>query len=139
MTIKHSNEHRTKSGKNRSIPMTAELHSVLSMLPSRVKKGYVFIDPSTGEKFTPERLMYLWDTKVRHQAGFESDCRFHYLRHSFASQMVMNGINLPTVKDLMGHVDITQTMQYSHLAPDQIEKAIKTLENALKKDAVQMA
>ena len=52
--------------------------------------------------------------------------------------MVMNRINLPTVKDLMGHADITQTMQYAHLAPDQTENAIKILENALKKDTVRI-
>ncbi len=42
---------------------------------------------------------------------------FHALRHSFASHLIMAGVDLPTVKDLMGHADIKTTMRYAHLAP----------------------
>ena len=34
----------------------------------------------------------------------------HALRHTFASQLVMNGVDLPTVQRLMGHTDIQTTM-----------------------------
>ena len=96
--------------------------------------GYVFLDPKIGERFKPGRLTPLWDTRVRRKAGFESNCRFHDLRHTFSSHLVLKGINVPTVKDLMGHASITQTMIYSRLAPDQTENAIKILGNAFEKD-----
>ena len=114
--------------------MTDELHEVLSMLPSRVKKGYVFIDSRTGEKIPSQRLTYLWETRVRRKAGFESECHLHDLRHTFASHHAISGTNLNVVQELMGHASITQTMVYAHLAPDQTTVAMKNFENALKKD-----
>ena len=52
---------------------------------------------------------------------------FHDLRHTFASQLVMDGIDLPTVKELMGHSNISTTMIYAHLAPDHLHSAIRRL------------
>jgi site-specific recombinase XerD len=39
----------------------------------------------------------------------------------------MGGIDLPTVKELMGHKDITMTLQYSHLADDHKQRAVAIL------------
>ena len=47
----------------------------------------------------------------------------HIFRHTFASRLVMNGVNIRTVQALMGHNDIKTTMIYSHLAPDYLKEA----------------
>jgi integrase len=57
---------------------------------------------------------------------------FHTLRHTYASWMVMEGIDLYTVKELLGHKDLTMTARYAHLAPDTLRGAVNTLEEALK-------
>jgi site-specific recombinase XerD len=49
------------------------------------------------------------------------------LRHTFASHLVMSGVDLPTVKKLMGHSDIETTMIYSHLADEHVDKAVENL------------
>ena len=51
----------------------------------------------------------------------------HDLRHTFASHLVMEGVDLPTVQKLMGHADISTTMIYAHLAPDHMKDAINRL------------
>ena len=57
--------------------------------------------------------------------------RFHDLRHTFASHLVMNGVDLVTIQQLLGHGSINMTMRYSHLAPEHRAKAVKVLDTAL--------
>jgi integrase len=57
-----------------------------------------------------------------------ADLTFHDLRHTFASRLVMAGVDLPTVKELLGHKDISMTMRYAHLSSDHKQAAVKKLE-----------
>lgn len=57
---------------------------------------------------------------------------FHSLRHTYASWLVTEGVDLYRVKELLGHKDLTMTQRYSHLAPDTLRGAVNILEEALK-------
>ena len=59
--------------------------------------------------------------------GFHDVTKIHTLRHTFASHLVMGGIDLPTVKKLLGHADIETTMIYAHLADEHVDKAVEAL------------
>ena len=54
---------------------------------------------------------------------------WYNMRHDFASQLVMRGVDLYTVKDLMCHRNITTTQAYAHLAPDLKSRAVSVLDN----------
>ena len=56
---------------------------------------------------------------------------FHTCRHSFASWLVADGADLFTVRELMGHKSIAMTERYSHLSPDTLRKAVKSMETAI--------
>ncbi len=57
--------------------------------------------------------------------------RFHDLRHTFGSRAVMSGVDIVTVKELMGHKSIEMTMRYSHPTPDHKRMAVELLRTNL--------
>jgi site-specific recombinase XerD len=57
-----------------------------------------------------------------------SDFTFHDLRHTFASRLVMAGVDLPTVQNLLGHKTIAMTLRYTHLSSDHKQRAVNALE-----------
>jgi site-specific recombinase XerD len=59
-------------------------------------------------------------------AGVE-DFRWHDLRHTFASRLVMAGVDLRTVADLLNHKTLQMVMRYSHLSPEHKHNAVECL------------
>jgi integrase len=117
---------RSKHGEAHHIPMNDRVVEILRSLPSRMKSLYVF--PSeTGE--TPLNannfINRVWNP-AREQANL-ADLHWHDLRHTFASRLVMAGVDLRTVQELMGHKTITMTLRYTHLSPTHQREAVQRL------------
>ena len=56
------------------------------------------------------------------------DFRMHDLRHTCAAWLVSGGVSLIEVRDLLGHSSVTMTERYAHLAPENLQRAVKVLE-----------
>ena len=56
-----------------------------------------------------------------------SPCIFHCARHSYASLLLENGVDIYTIKSLMGHTNVKTTQIYTHIVNEQKEKAANTL------------
>jgi len=64
---------------------------------------------------------------ARRRAGIKN-LTFHTLRHTFATRLVLSGIDLATVSKLLGHSSIQMTMRYSHPTPEALKNAVSKLD-----------
>jgi len=113
----------SKSGQTRHIRLNSEVWQVLKAWNEQNDGEFVFVSPVTGKSF--DNIKRSWSL-LRNRAGL-SDFRFRDLRYTFASKLVMAGVDLYTVKELMGHSTIQMTERYAHLAPEHKASAVETL------------
>ncbi|MDP8213061.1 MAG: tyrosine-type recombinase/integrase [Candidatus Zapsychrus exili] len=114
---------KTKNNEIRHIPINQAVESVLLRVRKDPDSPYVF--PSKkGRPFDNIKRSF----KTALDKSDIKNFRFHDLRHTFASQLVMNGVDLFTVKELLGHKDIKMTMRYSHLSCDHKKQAVGALD-----------
>jgi integrase len=113
---------KTKNGERRDVPMTDRVFDLFQGIPRRLDTPYVF----AGEDGRPqEYVKTAWGSALR-RAGIEN-FTFHDLRHTFASYLVMGGVDIRTVQTLLGHKSIAMTMRYAHLSPAHLREAIAVL------------
>jgi integrase len=115
-----------KAGKEIHIPMNPTLTEALATWKKQTgggDDGLVFASPKSGGVF--DNVRRAWEGVLK-AAGIKK-FRWHDLRHDFASQLVMKGVDLNTVRELMGHADMKMTLRYAHLAPKVKRAAVEML------------
>jgi integrase len=116
--------HGAKSGKTRHIPLNREALATMAAWKAQSSgTGLVFPSPKTGERM--DNISTAWK-KLMHDSEIVA-FRFHDIRHSFASSLVMAGVDLNTVRELLGHADLKMTLRYAHLAPKHKAQAVELL------------
>jgi site-specific recombinase XerD len=114
-----------KSRRTRHIPLNREATAVLLgwRAQAEAAEGLVFVNDA-GQRF--DRVNFSWRRLLK-DAGI-TGFRWHDMRHHFASRLVMGGVDLNTVRELLGHSDYAMTLRYAHLAPEHKLKAVEVLD-----------
>lgn len=112
-----------KSKKSRVVPLNDTVYQVLcDWREINPDATYVYI---SGEDKPLTDIKKPW-LKLVEQAELK-DFNFHDLRHHFASKLVMAGVDLNTVRELLGHSDLKMTLRYAHLAPEHKAAAVNLI------------
>ncbi|OVE78510.1 hypothetical protein BVY01_05225 [bacterium I07] len=109
----------TKTGKSRTIPFNETLKTVLNQLDRISNRPFNFRKDFVTHKFKK----YLRRTGINNCESL----KLHSLRHTFASHLVMSGVDLLTVSKLLGHCNVSMTEIYAHLMPDHMKASIERL------------
>jgi len=109
----------------RTIPINTVLFKRLKELSRESKSEYVFTT-SIGENEVNKSSWYrAWKTSLQN-SGIKK-CRFHDLRHTFATNLILSGVDLVTVQQLCGWKSIEMVMRYVHTNSDQKRRAVESL------------
>ena len=112
----------TKSGKTRIVPMNQTLRTLLSGLRKRGGE-YVFTNPGSNDRFREIKRSFKTGCRRAEIDGL----RFHDLRHTFASRLVRNNIDIGTVRKLLGHSTLLVTQRYVHSDETMLRSAVGSL------------
>jgi len=115
---------KTKTNESRQIPINDALNAVFKEIRTeqQLKSKYVFT--YQGKRIT-DSVRVPFSTSMK-RAGIV-DFRFHDLRHTFASQLLLHGGDLKDVQELLGHKSMTMTLRYAHLTQEHKKKAVNLL------------
>ena len=113
-----------KGGKTRHVPLSEEAKSILRSFDSFLRSAWVFPGLKDMTQLMDSRafLRRSYEPGLR-QAGITGAC-WHSLRHTAASRRIMAGVDLVSVKEILGHRDIQTTLRYAHLAPEHLRDAV---------------
>ncbi len=120
--VRNTPDHRTKSGKNRVLPLTAETSDLMRQLP---RNGPMVFHTSSGKPWH-NNLQRSFHRIVK-RAGIDY-CSIHDLRRTFISHLAMAGVNAAVVKELAGHASIQTTQKYyTRILPESLQSAAEKL------------
>lgn len=112
-----------KSGRTRHIPLNTEALQVLKSWREQSENPELVFVNKDGQRF--DNVNKAWRGILN--AANITNFRWHDMRHHFASRLVMVSVDLNTVRELLGHSDMSMTLRYAHLAPEHKASAVEKL------------
>lgn len=110
----------TKGKKDRITLFPNKLKTDISNLTAGKNKDNLVFPNQRGGKLSTRTAQKVFKNSLR-KAGIKKDASFHSLRHSFATHLLENGVNVRYVQELLGHHSIRTTQRYTHAAISKLE------------------
>lgn len=104
---------RTKNGERRVLPLKGHALSVVQGLLAEKHQNLNYLFPSK-DGMKPIDLRFPWEQALK-KAGIQ-DFKFHDLRHSAASYLLMSGATLAEIAEILGHKTLSMVKRYSHIS-----------------------
>jgi integrase len=113
----------TKGGKSRYVPLSDQAKGILRRFDSLFRSPFVFPGTRDDKPMDSNAFIRRHFAPALRRAGI-TGVSWHTLRHTSASRRIMAGVDLVSVKEILGHKDIQTTLRYSHLDPRHLHAAI---------------
>ena len=124
----------TKSNRRRVIPMNSvAMACLLKLFKKRTDASAYVFTKNQGELIDVHHLPRVLK-KAQEDAGINNRINVHGLRHTFASQFMMNGGNIYDLQKILGHSELTHTLRYAHCSQEHLQKAISGFELGITQD-----
>lgn len=122
-----------KGKRDREIPIPERTLELLRYYWSQHRPSdYLFPSPLLPDKpMHATRLQRVFKTVVRDSGTAHQQTSIHTLRHSYATHLLENGINLKQLMELLGHRSISTTLRYTHLTTRQNKDVVETINHLM--------
>ena len=123
-----------KGGRDRSVPLSPKLLETLREY-YRWMQPQTYLFPGTNRNWRVDKpitpkVLWLACREAAERAGIDKPVRPHLLRHSFATHLLEQGADLPTLQALLGHAELKSTSIYLHLSERHLKAAGTPIDNA---------
>jgi integrase/recombinase XerD len=109
------------------LPMGAMLaRGIIAYIRAEKPRKYLF-EGNNGEAYSQRGAQWAISQAVK-KAGIAKQVSLHTLRHTYATHLLEQGINILTIKELLGHAHIETTMIYLHLARPSANMAFSPMD-----------
>lgn len=103
-----------KGGKDRLVPLHSHPLELLRSYYRQHGKGSPFLFPQKKKHIAADSLQKVFRAALK-ESGVDKPATVHTLRHSYATHLVENGLDIGTIKEILGHTSIVTTNIYTHL------------------------
>jgi integrase/recombinase XerD len=119
---------QSKYKKDRVVPLSDLMaRGLRKYLEAEKPNIYLFNGREPDGRYSLEAIGWIMHEAMKN-AGIHKAVNLHSLRHSYATHLIEEGVNIVTVKELLGHADVNTTMIYLHVARCQVVQAHSPLD-----------
>ena len=119
---------QSKYKKDRIVPLAESMAvGLLKYLAAENPHVWLFNGKEPDGRYSVKGLSWVMRENLK-KTSITKEVSLHSLRHSYATHLLEQGVNIVTLKELLGHADITTTMIYLHIAQCDLVKAHSPLD-----------
>ena len=123
---------QSKGKKDRYVPLSNFiLNDLLEYMKHNTKRKYVFYGKDNGIPMGKPGVRFLMNSALRHSGITKQGVCLHTLRHSYATHLLEDGLDIVSIKELLGHSKIETTLVYLHIVDCQKHKKSSPLDSLM--------
>ncbi len=127
----HVRQAKGKKDRIFNIPKFLEEDLITQAESQKGKNQEYLFTNNSGEKLSSRNIQKIVSLAA-YKAGINKDVHCHTLRHSFATHLLENGVDIRKIQELLGHADLSTTQIYTHISSEELKKIPSPIDDLMK-------